>query len=158
MNKLLMIEKYRQMGWSVIPLKANDKLPVNKWADYQKRHATDQEINEWWNNDKNYNVGIITGAISNLAVVDADGDAGIKTIGLRGFISPFTVLTGSGKQLYYKYGGNHNTCKTLVGIDTRGEGGYVAAPPSVHPNGMPYRWASPIPSINLLPEWPKDII
>lgn len=158
MNKLLMIEKYRANGWSVIPLKASDKLPVNKWAEYQTRHATNEEIKEWFDNDKSYNVGIVTGAISNLGVVDADGERGLGTLRVLGLVSPFTVLTGAGKQLYYRYGDNRNTCKTLDGIDTRGEGGYVVAPPSIHPNGMPYRWAGPLASIAMLPEWPTEIL
>lgn len=158
MNKLLMVEKYRKMGWSVIPIKTGDKTPVNKWAEYQTRHATDDEVKEWWGNGKDYNVGVVTGAISNLGVVDADGETGIRTITSLGLTSPYTSLTGSGRQLFYRFGDNHNTCKTLDGVDTRGEGGYVVVPPSTHPNGMPYRWANPLPPIDMLPSWPSEVL
>ena len=157
MNKLLMIEKYRKMGWSIIPLRPHDKKPLIPWTEYQKRHATDDEIKEWFDGTDN-NIGIVTGSLSNLGVIDADGPIGLSTLQKANLASPFTVLTGNGKQLYFRLGDINNTSKTLgEGIDTRGEGGYVVGVPSVHPNGMPYRWANgQLPNIAQLPDWPKD--
>ena len=57
--------------------------------------------------------------------------------------SNICALTGNGKQLFYSDtdGKLKNSVKKLApGLDTRGIGGYVIAPPSLHPNGKRYAW------------------
>jgi len=100
-------------------------------------------IKEWWTKWPNASVGIATGKKSGLAVVDLDGPEGIASGKRLGLQSMVTVLTGNGEQLYYAdpNGLLSNSVKKLaVGMDTRGNGGYVVAPPSLHPNGKRYIW------------------
>jgi len=70
---------YVSKGWSVIPLKPGDKVPAIEWKQFQKRIATDGEVTEWFKGGKR-NIGIVTGSISGLAVVDVDTPAGWRNL------------------------------------------------------------------------------
>jgi hypothetical protein len=89
-------------------------------------------------------LAIRTGTASGLCVVDIDPRNGGRLD--RALMAPTaTVATGGGGwHLYYRHPGGP-TVPALpgrAGVDTKGDGGYVAAPPSVHPGtGRPYRWA-----------------
>lgn len=148
-------QKYREMGLSVIPLKPRDKTPLISWQEYQNRRPTADEVQRWYTDAPDANLGIVTGAISGLVVVDLDGPEGMESGRRLNLSSPVTVLTGNGKQLYFKHPGGRvcNSVKKVAdGVDIRGDGGYVAAPPSLHPNGKKYCWfGSPISSDNLPP-------
>jgi hypothetical protein len=132
-----------KQGMAVFPCRCRDKRPAT--ANGLKDATTDPEqIITWWTEQPGYNVAIATGAISKIFVVDADGpDAALE---LRRLNLPATVeaITARGKHLYFRYPGTsvRNTAgKIAPGIDTRGDGGYVLAPPSVNPSGVLYRWA-----------------
>lgn len=158
-------QKYREMGLSVIPLRPRDKVPLGSvlpinpetgkptWEPFQTRVATADEVSSWYRSAPNANLGIVTGAVSGIVVVDLDGPVGIESGRRLGLSSPVTVLTGNGKQLYYKHPGGRicNSVKKVAdGVDIRGDGGYVAAPPSLHPNGKKYCWlGSPISTVSL---------
>jgi hypothetical protein len=64
--------QFARYHWSVIPMRARDKRPLIKWLEYQQRLATEDEINEWYQLWPSANVGIVTGAISGLVVLDID--------------------------------------------------------------------------------------
>lgn len=155
-------KRYRANGWSVFPLKKGTKdEPAVKWGEYRERYATDSEIEDWFGT-KDHNIGIATGKLSNLTVLDADGVVGIQELVRLKLASPASVITGSGgRQLFYQHSGETNkwTSKDHQGLDSRGEGGYVVAPPSLHPTGMKYRWTGGIvPSSKVLPTWPKGLL
>src|SRR5258708_8112253 len=98
-------------------------------------------IKEWWTKWPKASIGIATGKKSGLAVVDLDGPEGIASGRRLGLRSTVSVLTGNGEQLYYAdpSGLLGNSVKRLsAGMDTRGNGGYVFAPPSLPPNGKRY--------------------
>jgi predicted P-loop ATPase len=118
-------------GFSVFPV-GEDKKPLIEWTKYQTQLPTEEEINNWWTQFPNANIGIAVGKISGIVVVDVDVYKG-------GSVDPFpktyTVKTGSGGiQLYYKYlSGVRNSVNKYPqypNVDIRGEGGYVVAPPS----------------------------
>lgn len=158
MNIRQAAEHYVNNGWSVIPVSRNNKKPLIEWAEYQKRLPTKAELDEWFNKD-DVNIAIVTGSVSNLGVIDADGEGGLDALGKQNLQSPISVLTGTGKHLYFQYGQNSNTwsSKDHQGLDTRGEGGYVIAPPSVHLSGKKYCWTNrAFPNANMLPKWPID--
>jgi len=72
--------EYLDKGFSVIPV-GRDKRPLVKWEEFQKRHATREEVEAWWEKWPNANVAIICGKISGIFCVDADGDKGKQWIG-----------------------------------------------------------------------------
>lgn len=143
--------KYLNLGWNVIPLKPKSKEPLIDWKKYQTQRITEQEIKEWWIQWPSANIGVVTGEVSNLLVVDADGVDGINNLSKLKLESPISALSGKGKHLYFKWtnGIKNSASKIAEGIDIRGEGGYVVAPPSIHPNGKRYRWLN-VPTAEVL--------
>lgn len=151
--------KYVANGWSVFPLPPKTKEPVVKWGQYRERYATDAELVAWFQ-DTNAGIGIACGRLSNLSVLDADGATGMSLLVKHNLSSIGTVITGGGgRQLYYRFSGETNkwTSTDHEGLDARGEGGYVVAPPSLHESGMRYKWAGAVPNPGQLAEFPKGL-
>src|SRR5262245_62023855 len=135
-------------GLRVFPCLPRDKRPAT--AHGCKDATTDQgAINDWWRQDPQFNIGIATGSISGIFVVDVDGlDAELELRKLEAHHSSLPpineVTTARGRHLYFRMPETsvRNTAgKIAPGIDTRGDGGYVLAPPSVHPSGRVYCWS-----------------
>jgi hypothetical protein len=136
---------YAKRGWSVIPLRPNGKQPRIDWKPYQTRHATEGELRVWWQQWPDANIGIVTGAISGIVVLDSDGSVGWEVISQQGGITEtLKVSTAKGTHLYLKYPGFvvRNFARKLPELDFRGDGGYVVAPPSLHPSGAAYAWST----------------
>jgi bifunctional DNA primase/polymerase-like protein/DnaB helicase-like protein len=152
------IEIYLKLGWSMIPIKPNGKEPLIPWKEYQTRQSTEQELKKWIENWPDMNLGIVTGAISQLVVVDLDGVQGINYGKSRHITSSIVSQTGNGRQLFYKWTEHvDNSVKKIApGVDIRGDGGFVVVSPSVHPNGRIYRWEKFVPTI--LEPFPINII
>lgn len=133
---------YLRMGFPVIPLKPKSKEPLILWTEFQKRLPAEAEVRSWWQKWPSANVGLVTGSVAGIAVVDLDGLVGIAEGQRLGLMSPAISQTGNGQQLFYKHTGGTicNAVKKYPGIDIRGDGGYVVAPPSWHPNGKRYQW------------------
>ena len=134
---------YLSRGISIIPVLPKSKQPAILWSEFQRRHPTDTEIEKWFADGANHNIGIVTGSVSGLAVVDLDGDEAVKFARAHGFSPSPLVKTGRGYHVYYSYReGTRNFQKrdNLPGIDLRAEGGYVVAPPSIHESGVQYEW------------------
>ena len=152
--------EYCRRGWSVISLKPQSKESAIRWLPYQKRLAAEDELRKWWANQPEANVGIVTGQVSGIVVVDLDSPKAETVLKeLLGEIPQTpTVQTGKGKQLYFAYPGEPipNKARVLPDVDIRGDGGYVVAPPSIHPNGTQYCWIIP-PNVPLAP-LPKKLL
>lgn len=119
--------EFFKKGWSVIPV-GRDKKPLLNWKEYQKRRAGCDEITEWFNTYPDMQLGIVTGEISNLTVVDMEEGADFNLIKDE----TFTVKTGgNGRHFYFTYNNNFtNAVRVLEKTDIRSEGGYVVAPGS----------------------------
>jgi archaellum biogenesis ATPase FlaH len=130
-------KKYISKGISVIPV-GLDKKPLIEWKEYQTRLATDEELQKWFSGTAN--IGIVTGKISGISVVDIDPRHGGSAKGL-----PPTLMAktqGGGWHLYYHYlPGLPNKANVRPGIDIRSDGGYVIAPPSKGQDGE-YEWVN----------------
>ena len=140
---------YAEYHWSVIPIRAYDKRPLIKWQEFQQRRASEAEINEWYQRGTNANGGIVTGKGSGIVVLDIDfqhgGDKSLATWEQQHGPLPRTVEVksgGGGRHLYFKHPGGvvHNKVGLAPGIDLRGDGGCIVAPPSSHPSGNAYLW------------------
>ena len=140
---------YARRGWSVIVLRPRDKRPLIPWTQFQRRHASAPLLAEWFDAHADRNVGVVTGAISGLLVLDVDpghgGAASLDRLTQRNGplpAAPEAATGGGGRHLYFAHpdGRVANRAGLADGIDLRGDGGYVVAPPSVHPSGRPYRW------------------
>lgn len=153
---------YIARGWSVVPIPKGEKHPFLDWDSYKTKRATAAELKGWIVSEgEDSNVGIITGAISGLVVVDVDGAAGELELKSRGISSPLSVKTSKGRHLYFKHpGGEIKNAVRIAGtkeegIDIRADGGLVVAPPSIHSSGKPYVWmgnaATALPLYR--PEW-----
>jgi len=143
-------KKYLEKGISVIPV-GKDKKPLINWKEFQTRRATEEELDQWWSKWPDANIGIVTGRISNLAVVDIEEGGSVDGL-------PPTLMAktgGGGWHFYYKYeDGIENKARFRELADIRGEGGYVVAPPSLHASGKNYEWLD-----NQEPEpFPKNLI
>lgn len=134
---------YLKMGWSLLPMKfISDKdgkmvkKPMVEWKQYQYRVPTMEEVTSWI--DKGYFLGLITGKLSGVVVVDDDRvKHGLKEANLTSSVVARTK--SGGKHYYYKYDRlvtNHTNAE--IKVDIRGEGGYVVLPPFNE-----YEWVSP---------------
>ena len=156
----------KNMGLRVFP--CNGKIPATTHSC--KDATTDPaQIAEWWGGGSTYNIAIATGGGIVVLDVDADherGKYGDETLDdLEQQYGPlpetWTCLTGGGGVHYYFQ--CDDPALTVAagfapGLDYRGTGGYVIAPPSIHPTtGRAYEWeASSTPtSVPLapLPDW-----
>src|SRR3990167_5534840 len=154
MTVLDFAKKYLELGFSVIPIQHRGKKPVVAWAEYQKRKPTENELIEWFGSG-DMNIGIVTGRNSNLSVIDCDSAEATRMAAEKGVPTCPTVKTAKGYHFYFLNAGKSNFQKRsdLPGIDFRGEGGYVVAPPSVHETGAVYSWEGMDRPLPICPNW-----
>ncbi len=130
--------EYAAKGFSVIPV-AQDKKPLIKWESYQSNRASKKDINDWWIRFPAANIGIVTGEISNILVVDTDTSSGIMAIDEaipEGLVVPCQNTPKGGKHFWFAhYPGLVNRARVAEGIDLRTNGGYVVAAPSINGTG-----------------------
>ena len=139
---------YAVRGLRVLPLVPGEKRPLS--AHGVKDATTDAgQIRSWWTNTPDANIGIATGKVSGLTVLDVDtkpgknGYASLEALELSG-VTPMQMTQSGGMQYFFAYDpavGN-SVGKIGEGLDTKGDGGYVVAPPS-QVNGNPYTWLVP---------------
>jgi hypothetical protein len=153
---------YIEAGLSVLPIRRGSKQPDGRllplvsrdgedkpsWTPYQSRHAHPDELERWFAWREPAGIGIIGGAISGgLCILDLESweaydqwrsNADVL-LGEDFVVRLPTVQTGKGYHVYFRTanpGGNHKLAmqdKQVI-AETRGEGGYVLAPPTVHPD------------------------
>jgi hypothetical protein len=140
-----------QRGVAVFPCQPRGKNPACQRGVHEATIVADR-INSWWGGCPDANIGIATGNASGFFVLDIDGEEGEASLREleKKYNEPLppTVesITGNdGRHLYFRLGPDPicNSAGTLgAGLDIRGIGGYVLAPPSVHPDtGRAYAWS-----------------
>ena len=71
---------YREkLGWCIIPVR-KDKKPYIQWQQYVHILPTLKEIEAWWTKWPDANLGLVTGKISNITVIDIDEKKGEEKI------------------------------------------------------------------------------
>lgn len=145
----------KEYGWAVFPIIEGTKKPrtPHGFKDAKKDPGA---IKAWWTKHPNDGIGVATGSMSNLIIIDEDID---EEKGKNGYEEvrkweaengalpeTVTAITGrGGYHLYFHYEGNDigNRAGILDGVDVRGDGGYAIVPPTLHPNGTEYAWEYP---------------
>lgn len=140
---------YLALGWSPLPAAPRSKRPLIAWRPFQDRRPADEDLRGWFRRWPDANVVIVTGVISGVVVLDVDpghgGEDSLATLEERHGPLPDTVEAatgGGGRHLYFAHPGGEvrNRAGFAPGLDLRGDGGVVVAPPSIHPSGKPYLW------------------
>ena len=135
--------RYREMGLSVIPLNFKSKTPPARfsWKVYQRRLPEISELQSWFG-ETNHGVAIVCGRVSgNLLVRDFDDSAAWEKFRRRYpdlYDRLPLVKTARGVHLYARADSTEH--QELADGELRGDGHYVAAPPSLHPTGIAYQW------------------
>lgn len=157
---------YGRIGWRVIPLWSvvwPDPLepplctcPKGRACSSPGKHprlrhglleasSVLETIASWWEHWPDANVGVATGPESGIYVVDLDGPAAVEAWAALKMPAGWQSRTGNGMHhVYTLLDPLPNTAgKIAAGIDTRGAGGYIVAPPSVHYRHLRrYEWIS----------------
>jgi len=149
MNLLVAAAGYAMEGISVFPCKK--KIPLTGTGGFKNASVRADQIVEWWTEHPNAQIGIPTGDVNHLFVIDVDGPEGARAIARMNLPETRTVQTRPGRfQLWFRQPENvKSKCSAGVlapQLDTRGDGGYVIAPPSLHhQTGQPYQVIKDIP-------------
>lgn len=140
--------EYLGHGIAVIPIRPETKRPAIKWAEFQTRLPTEEEITRWFTQWPEAHLAIVAGEVSGYVVVDCDNEDALAYATSIGMASPIRVKTKRGWHFYFRYpndgkrrgprAGVHSTGSDwpqINGLDFRGDGSYAVLPPS---NG--YTW------------------
>jgi len=149
------VNEYYQKGYSIIPLKHNEKVPAIYWKKYQYRQASREEILAWSMKFFEHNIAIITG--KELVVIDADDPSKLPELFklLPEAEKTTKVKTKRCFHFYFSNNGKQKIRSTKnlfsLGIELKANGNYVVAPPSKIDN-FTYRFVIPLSKILPIPE------
>ncbi len=148
-------------GKPIFPVGQNKTPLITTWKPYQDRLPTEQEATQWWTRWPDANIGMATGRLSGVVVIDCDyRDAAERFLEEYPEAEKTQIATsGRGLHFYFRYEEGIRNGNGTLGprIDIRGQGGYVVVPPSIHANGKSYRYFNENQPL-ALPENLKDIL
>jgi hypothetical protein len=175
---------YARRGWRVLPLHTPDarghcscrkatcqsigKHPRTK-SGLMDATTDEAVITKWWGQWSDANIGIATGAGS-FVTLDVDpqhgGDGSLAALLAQHGALPdtLTARTGNGgRHINFEHPGvkvkNVQASRKLGdGLDVRGDGGYVVAPPSLHASGSRYAWLNERASLVQMPAWLRAVL
>lgn len=151
-----------KLGWPVLPLRPRDKRPATKHG-FKDATTSKADVVRIWTRSPDANVGVATGAVSGVLVLDVDprngGDAQLhELLRVHGDL-PATLIAdtgGGGTHYFFELPEGGLASGVLApGLDVKADGGYVVVAPSFHPNGGIYVWrGDPARTpLALTPEW-----
>ena len=135
--------EYLRKGFSVIPISPETKRPPISWKEFQTRLPTESEVEEWFTSFPNAMVGMVTGKVSGVFVIDLDAYK-------EGFNFDVSLLenetlihetASGGFHYFYKYPTSRevrNHASKEENWDVRGDGGIIVLPPTIR-NGKHYK-------------------
>ena len=141
-NNIEYLDYYIEQEWSIFPCNPNEKF-TTVGGGYKNGSSDLLKIYKWWEDSPSSNIGLVTGEVNNLVVVDIDvkdDTPGIESLSELevecGKFDTLTVNTPSGGLHYYfSYPHGHSikcsASKIKPGIDIRANGGHVVAPGSI---------------------------
>jgi hypothetical protein len=153
---------YAQRGWSLVPMKMDEKKPAVRWKVFQEKRAGSGLLRKWFRTSSTYGVGVVFGAVSgNLASRDFDDMVAYNRWAEANPVLARdlpTVETRRGRHVYFAV-----EPERMAGLRRRigkpdgtgaidcgdgelraGIGCYSVLPPSRHPSGHVYRWLVPL--------------
>ncbi len=173
---------FAEMGLPVFPLhyptaqgcscykgKSCDDIGKHPMTDHGFQDATTdiRTIQRWWQRDRNSNLGLLTGKDAGFIVLDVDqkhdGEGSLRQLIEEFGPLPPTVAVksgGNGWHYYFKHPGTRvpNKVGFRPGLDIRGDGGYIVAPPSIHKSQRRYAWDETTGEIAPMPVWLLEIL
>jgi Bifunctional DNA primase/polymerase, N-terminal/Primase C terminal 2 (PriCT-2) len=168
---------YATFGWFVFPAHSSGAKKSHKAAEFSNGRAWGATTNavqiqrdfaRW----PNANIGIVTGPMSSIFVVEADtpeghdvdGIASLKQLEAEHGALPETLMaispSGSPHRFFNYPPGvtiKSSTSRIGTGIDVLGDGGMVVAPPSIRPGKGVYRWLNAAPIADA-PQWLIELV
>lgn len=163
----------RDAGWPVFPCRPSNKGPLTE-NGFKDATTDESRIREWWSKWPDAMIGIPMGPKTGVFVIDLDvrddGRDGLSCLAEleaeHGALPPCPVVVtpSGGRHLYFAF--DHDRPATTsrgrlpVGVDVRGYGGYVIAPPSRRGDGNAYQWDLPEEGVDYpdAPSWLLDLI
>lgn len=151
---------YASVGLHVFPLQPRLKMPYRGTRGLKEATTDPEVIKTWWGFKPDSNIGIATGHL--VDVIDIDGPKGVKSWATSSHLpmrpdpnserdprwddvlGVVSTPRPGGTHLYIKATGVGNKAGIEPGIDIRGLGGYVVAPPSLNEEGTAYTWRQPL--------------
>lgn len=141
--------EYARRGLAVFPLQVRSKVPATK-SGFKDATTDLEQFDAWWGSEalKYCNIGIATGLVSKIAVLDIDAKPDAAEI-LTDLEAEFgkqsdtacNLTGGHGMQFFFSIDRQlPSRIGIRLGVDLKADGGYVVVPPSVHPNGRKYHW------------------
>lgn len=175
--------EYADRNWKIFPLhtaknslcscgnpKCTSAAKHPKIKEWQTVCSSEpSQIKDWWSRWPDANIGLATGSASGLIVLDIDprhgGKESLQDLVKKNGCFPKTLASstgGGGFHLFFKKPQIKvlNRTNVLPGLDIRGEGGYVVAPPSFHQSGVQYSWTKNLSESSLCdaPDWFFDFL
>lgn len=153
--------KYARGGWYVFPL--DGKRPYAGTHGHREATTSRSQIKEWWREYPDANVGIACNSQAGPIIVDVDGPVGERSLNELELNLPDTRQATSQRKarrhLYFSPPKNGTLIKRMLKVwpdlDILGDGGYVVAPPSIHPKtGKNYKWLNDLE----LEPFPNDLL
>jgi Bifunctional DNA primase/polymerase, N-terminal/Primase C terminal 1 (PriCT-1) len=135
-------------GLAVFPCLPRSKKPATAHG-FQDASKDQQQIEAWWGPRPDLNIGVATGAVSWIVVIDVDsGEKELRALEAQHGALPATVQSRTprgGRHIFFRHPGWPVKCSQsefAPGIDLRADGGYVVVPPSIWENGRRYFWST----------------
>jgi hypothetical protein len=127
-------------GIAVFPLGFQSKQPEARSRGFKDATTNPAVIQRWFGGNFKRNLGARTGQASGVWVLDVDNPGALEQLEAAHGKLPLTRQSQSSRGLHIWFRTTalpvpNGVSRVWPKVDTRGEGGYVAVPPSVHPSG-----------------------
>ena len=122
----------------------------------------EDDVRHWWTSWPKANVGVVTGSVSGVLIVDIDPrNGGEETLARLEWLPPTleSATGGGGRHLWYAPpDGELPTVELGMGVELKAERGLIVAPPSRHASGGRYRWLDYSHGLTPLPQWVNELV
>jgi len=164
--------RYRELGWSVIPMKTGKneetgkdekKVPHVKWKKYQTELPSEGDLRYWFGKKwPDANIALICGEVSGVFAIDFDSRKALEHYkavydpDVEDTMCQTTGRDGTGLHaLFHTVGHSIPLVQPILEkTDLKGEGSYIIIEPSVHESGRHYKWGH----LNPLTDGTTDVL